>query len=725
MAKTKRRGDYDTYREKQAAIGRERSEHGREIGPLPDVADTDRRNLCCDDFKLFCETYFPARFRWPWGRDHLEVLGILQQVVLDGGQFPLAMPRGSGKTTLTTCAAIFAVLYGHRRFVVFIASNSKVANDRLDELIRSEFETNELVIADFPEACYPVVRLERNTMRARMQTLDGEFTRLDWGAGELRLPTVPGSACSGARIACAGLATGDIRGLLKRSPDGSLDRPDLVICDDPQTDESARMPGQCDTREALVTGAIMGLAGPGKKLAVVVPCTVIRPNDLSDRLLDRKRNPEWYGRKFRLVEHMPDRMDLWHQYGDLLRDELQDDPPTREKSTAFYLKNRVAMDAGADLPWPARQEPGTVSAVQFAMNLHLLKPAVFAAEYQNEPLPVEDTGGAQPIDPADVAEKLNRVSRGTVPVECDRLTAFLDPKQEIIFWSVVGWDMRFGGAVVDYGAWPRQSAGRFSGTDPSPAISDVFRDRKMGLEARIYAALTAAADAVLGREFPRADGGQPMRVELCLVDAGWGPLSELIHKWARESSYAGQLRASKGVYVGAAKTPFSEWRHQPGDRKGPGWRIRTAGTQLGRLVSFDANHWKTFVAERLRSEMGSPGSLALFGASPAVHGLFCDHLAAEYPVRMTSDAGRTVDEWQNAPGNPDNDWLDCLVGCAVAASIQGLRLSTAADGTPDLPKPKPKPRTYAETMAERGRGPAHPNSYTETMRRRQAERGGR
>jgi len=40
----------------------------------------------------------------------------------------------------------------------------------------------------------------------------------------------------------------------------------------------------------------------------------------------------------------------------------------------------------------------------------------------------------------------------------------------------------------------------------------------------------------------------------------------------------------------------------------------------------------------------------------------------------TEARGRAVDEWKAKPGNPDNHWLDCLVGCAVAASMQGAVL---------------------------------------------------
>ena len=40
----------------------------------------------------------------------------------------------------------------------------------------------------------------------------------------------------------------------------------------------------------------------------------------------------------------------------------------------------------------------------------------------------------------------------------------------------------------------------------------------------------------------------------------------------------------------------------------------------------------------------------------------------------TEGRGRTVDEWKLRAAAVDNHWLDCLVGCAVAASVQGAVL---------------------------------------------------
>ncbi|MBT6492933.1 MAG: hypothetical protein HOL01_00145, partial [Planctomycetaceae bacterium] len=85
------------------------------------------------------------------------------------------------------------------------------------------------------------------------------------------------------------------------------------------------------------------------------------------------------------------------------------------------------------------------------------------------------------------------------------------------------------------------------------------------------------------------------------------------------------------------------------------------------------NYWKSFVQSRLAVAMADPGCLSLFGEKPEQHRLFAEHITAEYRVK-TEGRGRTVDEWKMRPERADNHWLDCLVGCAVAASIQGAVL---------------------------------------------------
>jgi len=47
---------------------------------------------------------------------------------------------------------------------------------------------------------------------------------------------------------------------------------------------------------------------------------------------------------------------------------------------------------------------------------------------------------------------------------------------------------------------------------------------------------------------------------------------------------------------------------------------------------------------------------------------------AELQIERCLIDARVVDEWKLRAGHPDNHWLDCLVGCAVAASIHGAVL---------------------------------------------------
>ena len=109
-----------------------------------------------------------------------------------------------------------------------------------------------------------------------------------------------------------------------------------------------------------------------------------------------------------------------------------------------------------------------------------------------------------------------------------------------------------------------------------------------------------------------------------------------------------------------------------------------------RTVHIDTNYWKTFIHAHLAVMPGDKGCLSLFGSKPAEHRLFADHVTAEYRVR-TEGRGRKVDEWKLPPAKPDNHWLDCLVGSAVAASMLGVSVMDARSQQ----KPKARRRRKA------------------------------
>jgi hypothetical protein len=83
---------------------------------------------CRKDLKAFCLAYFPKVFKLPFSSYHLQVIERLEEMMIKGtGKLSLAMPRGSGKTSLATAAAIWALLYGHRRYVVVVGANREAA----------------------------------------------------------------------------------------------------------------------------------------------------------------------------------------------------------------------------------------------------------------------------------------------------------------------------------------------------------------------------------------------------------------------------------------------------------------------------------------------------------------------------------------------------------------------------------------------------------------------
>ena len=658
---------YEDRRNAERDRQAEQSLAGRDIGPLPEVVNPDRKAACERNFQLFCESYFPETYSLAWSPDHLKVIEKIETAVLRGGLFALALPRGSGKTTITESAALWSMLYGHREFVVLIGATESAALELLDSL-KTELEVNERLAEDFQEVCYPVAQLEGIANRCAGQLYKGERTRITWTSNEIVLPTVEGSRASGIIVRVAGI-TGRIRGMKFKRSDGRNVRPSLVVIDDPQTSESAGSLEQTRKRVRVLAGDILGLAGPGQKISGIMPCTIIRPGDMADIILNRNTHPDWNGEKTRMVYRFPTNMKLWEEYAEIRAEALRTEG-NFQKATEFYLANREAMDAGAEVSWEARFNHDEVSALQHAMNLKFQDEAAFMSEYQNDPLP-DDTADDSLLSVDEICAKINGLARRRVPLKCDRLTMFVDVQKALLFYVVIAWAEDFTGAVIDYGSWPDQHRHEYSLADANPSIKTLFP--KAGFEGALYAALSALADECLGREWEREDGAV-LKIERALVDANWGQSTDVVYQFCRQSSHAGVILPSHGRYVGASSKPMTEYRKQQGDRLGFNWMIpNVAGKRAIRHVIYDTNYWKSFIHARLAVPVGDKGSLTLYGRIPGAHQLFAEHLTAEYRVK-TQGRGRTVDEWKLKPQSHDNHFLDCVAGCAVCGSMLGASL---------------------------------------------------
>jgi len=467
------RAAYERHKAAARAHAARSYQEGRDIGPIPKPANPARRKRCARNFRKYCETYHADEFPMAWSPDHMRVIKQIERAVLHGGTFAVAMPRGSGKSTLAIVATEWSALYGHHQFVIFIGSSEDAAAEMLDAF-KVSVEGNDMLAADFPEVCIPIRALEGIANRASGQTCEGERTHIGWKTKEVILPKIKRSKASSAVVRVAGL-TGRIRGQRVTRPDGTTVRPSLVIIDDPQTDESAKSVTQSETRERILAGAVLGLAGPGRKISGIMPCTVISRGDMADRILDRVLHPEWNGERTRMVYEWPADTEAWNEYADRYRSSLREHGDIRD-ATEYYRANQKKMDRGAVVGWEDRFNHDEISAIQNAYNLWLRDAKAFAAEYQNEPVDeTEDEDAPMVLTRAGLVARSSACgyeiadserwedgdslhTAGAAPASLEYCTVACDVQRGgqrapgRLYYLVDGWDTDGGGWLLGWGS---------------------------------------------------------------------------------------------------------------------------------------------------------------------------------------------------------------------------------------------------------------------------------
>lgn len=674
---------YDAHRAAAAQRQADIAAAGQEIGPPPKVVNPKRRKKCQRNLKLFCTTYFPAIFYLKWSKDHLKAIKKIEQAVLAGRLFALAMPRGSGKTSLMIVAVIWAIVYGHHQFVCLIASTERRARKLLG-LIYAQLERNDRLMEGFPAVCFPIRKLERTPQRAGKQKCQGDYTLIYWTKNEIVLPSVKGSPSSGTIVTVCGLTGGEVLGQIRNMPNGSQIRPSLVLLDDPQTHKSAKSRTQTEDRLDLLQGDVLGMAGPDQTLSGFLPCTVIEPGDMADQILDIEKHPEWHGLRTSMVNSWPTNEKLWDEYATLWAEGLRSGKELK-LCTDFYRQNRAAMDIDCKVSWPDAFPAIYLSAIQHAMTLRLKMGDRFYSEYQNQPL--IETIDSDHLTAEQIVAKLSRRKHLTVPTTCSHVVAYIDVHKRLLFYTVVAFDEKFTGYVIDYGIYPDNKKRYFTMRQCRRTLLTVARGH--GEEAAIFAGLEKLTEKILPVEYKRDDGAA-LKINLCLIDCGYK--KDVIDQFCRQSKFTGRVLPGKGLSVSASNIPLTERKKNKGEKIGDNWRLTGAqGRHSVRLVLIDTNYYKTFLQARLTTPMGDRGCLSLWGTSDTTHKLFSEHMTSEYCVQ-TSGRGRELLEWKEYPHRPDNHWLDCMTGCMAIGSILGCKLIDSV-----VPKAKPRKRKKRKT----------------------------
>lgn len=638
---------------------------------LHPVADPKRRAACAADPYEFLRVYFP-QFDRPFTAQQKEIIESIIQTAKYGGSLAIAASRGEGKTSIAQyLVGVYCVITGLLRFPLICAATGPHAARILGNMKR-QYTRNQLLWEDYPEVCVPLWDVRLAPQRGPSQTVNGEPTFCQWAGDQVVMPTVAGSKASGAILATTGLDAA-VRGLMV---DGQ--RPDFVLIDDPETRESSASEEQCAKRELLIEEDLAGLGGQKSPLSMVMLTTCMRRVCLSAKYTDPAQKPAWRGRRFRLVEDWPSRMDLWDEYCVMRAANKQTGDDNAREAHEFYLKNRELMDLGAKVANPYRFKGMTlpdgtaleVSALQSCFNIIAdTSREHFDTEYQNDPR--EESG---PIESGITAHRIQKqvsgLPRRLVPMGAVKLTQGIDCRKVALHWVVRAWMPDGTGHTIDYGV--TEVRGTTVGTDEGldEALKRALSERKAQIEETPYA----------------NQDGTAVKLDMTVIDSGWR--SEAIYEWTLQAGLSWKPSMGFGKSSGCASPQFFPPVRGTQDKKcGDQWFLsrRPKGVWL---VCMNADDWKAWEHDRWMSDPLQAGALLLFGDKPAAavlqknphamsqdqkwHMSYAKHLTAEVEVEEPNKDGVLVRKWKARSDN--NHYLDASYRASVAASIVGVKL---------------------------------------------------
>jgi len=657
-------------------LDRERTEQSQAI-TLGIVADPVRRESCRHNLRLYAWTYFQASCWRGFAPYQEEMLATFQEVLLHGGKKARAVRRGGLKSTLARIATAWAVDFGHRRFPVLVGATDDKANEHRDnflDMLKASVKHNE----DFPE--WKPVMLKRANPK-KMLRLGGEllvvtakdergtivFPRIDFVYD--RFGNAIKCEASECRVSPYSMQSTDVSGLSFVNTSGEVVRPDALIFDDVQTPQSAQSFMMTSKRENSICTTFMGLAGLGETIAAIMVCTVREEDDLTMRFCDRKKHPDWDGQTFPILLVEPsskEAKERWAEYGLKLRD--GDTPEAGFASaTAYYVEHRAEMDAGGIVAWEDDKEDNYVSALQWCMTIAVLQPDYFRCELQQKG--ARPKGSAIQLEASQLVKRFSGVPRGIVPAWASYLTAFVDSSDHVLWYAVVAWKQDMTSQVVQWGTWPDQGRSQFYKSDLQRMLEHELPGASW--EEAFVNAHNRLDEFLLGQDWPTEDG-KTRQIDLLLKDWSDGGQKPRIESQIMASKHRARIRPSKGFGPKPGKKPVHDYGDKQRDRDTKSFWVERR-TEQPVHVQFDANIFKANVARRLQTIVGAPSAMMFPGDNESELMLLAEHLTAERALPIVYDGSPGI-VYEAIPGR-DNDWLDCIVGNAVAASMLGCSLA--------------------------------------------------
>ena len=299
---------------------------------------------CRYDFEKFCRTFLGEQFSSTWSTFHYDLVKALEDIIFNHKDEETknvrAAPRGHAKSTFVSFAfPLWCICYGYKQTIIVISCSADMARLFLTR-IREELEFNELIIKVFGK-------------------LQGSSK---WNNSEILTST---------GVYCVGKGAGQqMRGLNFKS------RPDLVIIDDLESEESVATETQRATLDKWFSSAVMKMGSPNCDFFFIG--TVLSYDSLLYKLLTLPTYSMWQRKIYRAVIKFSEST-LWLKWEEKMTNLSDPDPYNTAKK--FYLKHKKEMLKGTKVLWESQREN---------MYLHLMETRLqdeeaFNSEFQNDP----------------------------------------------------------------------------------------------------------------------------------------------------------------------------------------------------------------------------------------------------------------------------------------------------------------------------------------------------
>lgn len=293
------------------------------------------------DLMQWSMEYMPHHVYYEPSRLHRELSEVLKKCSLQHGvKVCEVAPRGYAKSTW--CSGIFPlynICHSLKRYILLVSDTEAQAKHFL-ETIRAELENNEMIARDYPDAA------GRGSV---------------WGQDKI---------ITRNGICIEALGTGQrIRGRKYLQF-----RPDLIVFDDPQSDEDIYSPTGMEKQWGWFQKGLMKCGSDDATFLVVG--TMIHESCIVSRI---RELAGWEYIIYRSIEQYPVNMHLWENWSGIISDMSISREEREKNARQYYLGLEEEMNEGASVLWPEKEDLYTL------MVMRNEDEAAFESEKQNNP----------------------------------------------------------------------------------------------------------------------------------------------------------------------------------------------------------------------------------------------------------------------------------------------------------------------------------------------------